>query len=56
MPRLLVNSDRDGDGLGNCYDKIGRYYGCHFEHNCGRLVPNGTAVAFIYLAKSTRVA
>jgi choline dehydrogenase-like flavoprotein len=45
-PRLLFNSDLEGNGLGNRYDVLGRYYACHFENFCGKLIPNGARVAF----------
>ena len=46
VPRLLMLSDREGPGLGNGTDHLGRYYMCHFENLCGRLVPHGRDVAF----------
>ena len=46
VPRLLMNSDLEGSGLGNRSDCLGRYYTCHFENVFARLVPNGAAVAF----------
>ena len=46
VPRLLMESDREGAGLGNRNDLLGRFYGCHFENILGRVVPNGAAVAF----------
>ena len=39
VPRLLLNSERPGPGLGNRYDKVGRYYSCHFESVCACLTP-----------------
>jgi len=46
VPRLLLNSDRDGPGLGNSHDLLGRYYACHFENTLGRLVAARGPVAF----------
>jgi choline dehydrogenase-like flavoprotein len=46
VPRLLMNSDPEGAGLGNRHDLLGRFYSCHFENKLGRLVPHGAAVAF----------
>ena len=47
--RLLFASDPDGAGLGNRTDRLGRYYACHFENVCARLVaPRGTPVAFAF--------
>jgi choline dehydrogenase-like flavoprotein len=46
VPRILMNSDLAGSGLGNRHDILGRYYSCHFENICGRLVSGGTRVAF----------
>jgi choline dehydrogenase-like flavoprotein len=46
VPRLLMLSDREGPGLGNRTDHLGRYYMCHFENLCGRLVSGGRGVAF----------
>jgi choline dehydrogenase-like flavoprotein len=46
VPRLLMNSDPEGPGLGNGNDLLGRYYQCHFENITARLVSNGAAVAF----------
>jgi choline dehydrogenase-like flavoprotein len=45
-PRLLFASDRDGSGLGNRMDRLGRFYACHFENCIGKLVPHGAAVVF----------
>lgn len=46
-PRLLMQSDPQGPGLGNQSDQLGRYYACHFENFLGRLVaPRGQPVAF----------
>jgi choline dehydrogenase-like flavoprotein len=43
IPRLLLQSDSEGGpGLGNRFDRLGRYYACHFENILGRLVaPTG---------------
>jgi choline dehydrogenase-like flavoprotein len=46
VPRLLMNSAADGEGLGNRNDLLGRFYQCHFESISGRLASNGAAVAF----------
>jgi choline dehydrogenase-like flavoprotein len=46
VPRLLMLSDTEGSGLGNRENLLGRYYMCHFENMCGRLVPNGTRLPF----------
>ncbi len=46
VPRLLLSSDPEGSGLGNRNDLLGRFYSCHFENTCGRVMPNGAAVAF----------
>jgi choline dehydrogenase-like flavoprotein len=46
VPRLLMHSDRDGRGLGNQHDLLGRFYSCHFETVYGRLIANGASVAF----------
>lgn len=46
VPRLLLNSDSQGSGLGNRNDLLGRFYSCHFESIYGRVVPNRAAVAF----------
>jgi choline dehydrogenase-like flavoprotein len=46
VPRLLMTSDPEGHGLGNRNDLLGRFYSCHFENTCGRLVSNGAPVAF----------
>jgi choline dehydrogenase-like flavoprotein len=45
-PRLLFASDREGNGLGNRTDRVGRFYACHFENCIGRLVAHGASVAF----------
>lgn len=46
VPRLLMNSDPEGNGLGNRGDLLGHFYSCHFENTCGRLISNGAPVAF----------
>lgn len=46
VPRLLMDSDREGRGLGNHHDLLGRFYSCHFETIYGRLIANGASVAF----------
>jgi choline dehydrogenase-like flavoprotein len=46
VPRLLLASDRTGSGLGNLGDCLGRFYMCHFENTCGRIVPSQKPVAF----------
>jgi choline dehydrogenase-like flavoprotein len=46
VPRLLMHSDREGRGLGNHHDLLGRFYSCHFETIYGRLIANGASVAF----------
>lgn len=46
VPRMLLFSDREGPGFGNAGDAVGRYYMCHFENNCGRLIPAAGKVAF----------
>jgi choline dehydrogenase-like flavoprotein len=48
VTRLLLDSDKHGPGLGNRYDKLGRYYSCHFENICARLVPGRTKVPFAF--------
>ncbi|WP_458757187.1 GMC oxidoreductase [Afipia sp. TerB] len=45
-PRLLFASDPGGPGLGNETGKLGRFYTCHFENTCARLVANGTPIKF----------
>jgi choline dehydrogenase-like flavoprotein len=45
-PRLLFASDPEGSGLGNATDKLGRFYMCHFENTCARLLANGTPIRF----------
>jgi choline dehydrogenase-like flavoprotein len=44
--RLLFASDPHGPGLGSGGDHLGRYYACHFENVFGRIVPNGSKLAF----------
>jgi choline dehydrogenase-like flavoprotein len=39
VARLLLNSGHRAAGFGNRYDKLGRYYSCHFENVCASLVP-----------------
>jgi choline dehydrogenase-like flavoprotein len=46
VPRVLMVSDPNGNGLGNRDDLLGRFYSCHFESTCARLVANGARVAF----------
>jgi hypothetical protein len=46
VPRLLLASDRTGGGFGNLGDCLGRFYMCHFENTCGRIVPYKRPVAF----------
>jgi choline dehydrogenase-like flavoprotein len=46
VPRLLMVSDREGHGLGNQNDLVGRFYSCHFDNIFGRFVPNDATVAF----------
>lgn len=47
--RLLFVSDRDGPGLGNRGDRLGRYYACHIENVCARLTTEpGRKVAFAF--------
>jgi choline dehydrogenase-like flavoprotein len=46
VPRLLLASDPTGVGFGNLGDCLGRYYMCHFENTCGRIVPRKRPVAF----------
>jgi choline dehydrogenase-like flavoprotein len=45
-PRLLLASDRAGTGFGNAGDCLGRFYMCHFENTCARIVPRENPVAF----------
>jgi choline dehydrogenase-like flavoprotein len=44
--RLLMLSDPEGPGLGNHSDRLGRFYGCHFENTLGRLVVERGQVPF----------
>jgi choline dehydrogenase-like flavoprotein len=44
--RLLLASNPAGISFGNRYDRLGRFYGCHLESTCGKLVPHGAEVAF----------
>jgi choline dehydrogenase-like flavoprotein len=44
IPRLMLNSDPDGPGLGNQSDLLGRDYMCHFANIVGRIVPTRTAI------------
>ena len=48
VPRLLLASGVDAGGVapGNQGGHLGRYYTCHFENLCGKVVPNGTPVVF----------
>jgi choline dehydrogenase-like flavoprotein len=46
VPRLLLASNPTGNGFGNLSDCLGRFYMCHFENTCGRIVPRNTPVAF----------
>jgi choline dehydrogenase-like flavoprotein len=46
VPRLLLVSDRSGGGFGNLSDSLGRFYMCHFENTCARIVPREKPVAF----------
>src|ERR1700733_1875913 len=46
VARLFVASDRAGTGFGNLGDCLGRFYMCHFENTCGRIVPHKKPVAF----------
>ena len=46
VPRLLMLSDAAGAGFGNLAGHLGRYYMCHFENVCGRIVPHGAEVVF----------
>lgn len=43
--RLLLASDRAHGGLGNEFDQLGRYYGCHVENVLGVLRPTAAARA-----------
>jgi choline dehydrogenase-like flavoprotein len=46
VPRLLLLSDPQGSGLGNHYDRLGRFYACHFENILGRVVAADEKVPF----------
>jgi choline dehydrogenase-like flavoprotein len=46
VPRLLLASDASGIGFGNLSDCLGRFYMCHFENTCARIIPRNTPVAF----------
>jgi hypothetical protein len=46
VPRLLLASDSNGTGFGNLGECLGRFYMCHFENTCGRIVPRKEPVAF----------
>ena len=46
VPRLLLNSNYDGGGLGNRYDCLGRFYSCHFENTIGKIVAPKTRIPF----------
>lgn len=47
--RLLFVSDPEGSGLGNGNDRLGRFYACHFENVCAKLIVDpGEAVAFSF--------
>jgi choline dehydrogenase-like flavoprotein len=46
VPRLLLASGSAGNGFGNLGDCLGRFYMCHFENTCGRIVPHEKPVAF----------
>jgi choline dehydrogenase-like flavoprotein len=46
VPRLLLASDPIGTGFGNLSDCLGRFYMCHFEGTCARIVPQKKPVAF----------
>ena len=43
VARLLLAS-----AIGNGSDHVGRWYQCHFENTCGRLVPNGAKTQFAF--------
>ena len=45
--RLLFVSDPEAGGLGNAHDRLGRFYACHFEKVCAKLVAGrGMPIAF----------
>ncbi len=45
--RLLFASAPERNGLGNDGDRLGRFYACHLENVCAKLVaPRGTRVGF----------
>lgn len=46
VARLLLNSDRANGGLGNRNDLVGRYYACHFENTCGKIIPGAAPIPF----------
>jgi choline dehydrogenase-like flavoprotein len=46
VPRILMASDSTGTGFGNLGDCLGRFYMCHFENACGRIVSRNKPVAF----------
>lgn len=48
VTRLLLDSDTSGPGLGNRHDKLGRYYACHAESICARLVPGHGKLPFAF--------
>jgi choline dehydrogenase-like flavoprotein len=55
IPRLLLAADRNGTGLGNQHDNVGRYYGCHFENTVGRVVPGPGGIPFQFETTSDGV-
>jgi choline dehydrogenase-like flavoprotein len=44
--RILLASDRNGIGLGNRTDRVGRFYSCHLGTVVGKFVPLRGTVAF----------
>ncbi len=48
VTRLLLNSDPRGVGLGNSHDQLGRYYACHVENICARVVPSQAGTPFFF--------
>ena len=46
VPRLLLQADAPGPGLGNGYGLVGRFYACHFENILGRLVAPDASIPF----------